>query len=290
MGNGDPTIKRIGMVQPNFERAEISEIREKLQGRDWAVFRVPVVRGDDSSTIQILDCRPDTLKMAEAALAISTKYRNARGKARKDLETERLNALRAVRTALNDTPAEAVTRYQVLGGGKSERISIILYPTEEQPEQIMALVHTAGWYSRLPFDESAERPMHYTKGRRNEQKHFHAHLVVTDEEVKIWQMNEEVPMLFKISLENGVEAIAFKAVPKPEEPELITEEPPAEPAAEPGEPTGKPETIERSGAGRGRSNGDTSRTIDCSNCETPNTVKRTAKKPVCARCKTPLPL
>lgn len=208
MSNGS---LELGIIQLITNRAETVEVR-KDGADEYAIFRVPVMKHDQSDCVQIADCRAETVQAAREALDTSTRYFEARGARKHSLEDERVTTLRAARSALNAGAADALFQRKVIGGGKGEKITIALYPTDEEPEAVLALIHTEGTWNKWPV--GFERPIQKVRHERGQRVFCHLHLALaeTRRPVSIWQLDPNRPVLFRVSLEEGLQIQAFRPV------------------------------------------------------------------------------
>lgn len=220
MNNGQ---RNIGVVSLTLGRAEIVEVKSDANGSKWAMFRVPIGQGDQGGLVQIADSRPETVKAAETALEVSTQYFRARKAAKTALEDERLRTLHEARATLNSGVAEAVIQRSVVGGGRREKVQVALFPTDEEPTGILAMVHTKGRYERYPMNLD-ERPLVHVKGPKGRQVISHLHIVFTDKDpIYVWELDHSYPMLFKVSVSGGFEIRVFEPKIAPTEEDATAE-------------------------------------------------------------------
>lgn len=285
----------LGVVRSVFGRAEIVEVRHE-DGIDWGVFRVPIGPGDQSQRVVIADSRAETVAAAKEALEVSAEYYRLRGNKKRELEDRRVETLRAARAALNSGCADAMFSRIVIGGGRQEKISFALFPCDDnKPERTLALVHTTGRYNRHPIFGD-ERALHFAKGPKGRQYHYDLHMVVAGEKpIYIWQLDPHRPVLFYVSLQEGLTIQAYQ-------PQVIEEEHLSQDSVAPGAPATEatkqsaieiePEpTAVGEKPARGKKNGNNKVETECSECGQAVTIKAkelTAGKAKCPHCEAKL--
>lgn len=217
MANGN--IQELGIVRPLFWGAEVVEIRTDDE-TPWAIFRVPKAPYDRAGNVQIMDCRSETVEAVKKVLEKSKLRR----------KTEAFGeAARHARTVLNSGAADAVIfQRDVVGGG----MNVILNPTTKQPAKALALVRTAGWYAVWPY---LGRPFEQARRHGSEMVTYHLHTVVAEPNrpARVWQLHPDHPMLFEVSLEEGLvvktfvesKSAATAEVTPPAEAPVVTERP-----------------------------------------------------------------
>ena len=296
MGNSD-TID-LGIIRPIFVRAELVEIR-KDSGEEWATFRVPIALGDQSQVVMIADCREATVEAAKCALKIGAEYYNARGKAKQALEDARVSSLKEARATLNSGLADAAMKRSVVGGGKREKVSFALWPCDEdEADSVVALIHTQGPYHR-DFAPGDCRPLRFSKKERGRLVVHHLHIVITKSLERIWQLLWPKPLLFCISLIDGVVVHTFReeepepgdhdAKPIVEPEPAPAPEPKDEPAPEPAAPTIKAPAVRRKVPKT--ENGKAKQVVECSNAGcghrfkvSAQELKKMGSNPLCPKC------
>lgn len=290
----------LGIIRLIADGAEFTKTEERI-GKDWACFRVATYPGGPADQVLIVDGRSETLAAAKIAQDISTSYfKTRRGEAKDEMKEERDKALKDVREALNRGLAKGQIKRRVIPGGNREEIVITLVPTTEtQPDGILALVRIFGHYQRVPFGNGMDKPVSASRKRGGQFTSCHIHPVWAErpdsdndhpsrnEIIGIWQLNTEKPLYFELSLKNGLTMTTYD---KQDSVTKIGAGAPVtkaikKPAASPADPPVKPGPVTPAAK---KSNGN--RVVVCGQCDTENTVKKTARTAKCGKCKAALDL
>lgn len=183
--------RKLGVVRPKFDRAEMMEVRE-FGGKRFAWLRVKVCNLDNKdSLIQIMDSRPETLAAMMAAEPVCLAYNKLKGAAKIAKKKEWLAAVRAVREALNSGFARCTVQKAPRAAGTRFGLNIQLVPVRNDSvtdgAPIATIIHTEHGWSRDPWttDYMTTHTVYRNHGKQVEA--FQAHFVCDPEPVEIWQ-------------------------------------------------------------------------------------------------------
>lgn len=182
-------------VRPAFGNIEVAEI--KKDGKtDWAIFRVPVMPGDKTGAVQVLDKRPETVAAVKEVC-------NLPKRPGKDILRQTAN--KALDCLNSGSMNVEIIEREMVGGG----ISVVLTKESNRPaESALVALSVRSHYSCYGL---AFRP--FTKSRLESQpdgkklrRFYHLLLVLIEDGkgMEVWQTDKEQPVRFEINSDGEI--------------------------------------------------------------------------------------